>query len=359
MISRPVLHPRTWWADAVAADRLVLAAKTAVAAVLAWYLAPWVPFALSEYSYYAPLGVLVSMYPTVARSATSGAQALFGLALGIGLGLGALGLVNVGLARGVAVAAVIALGVLAAGVRALGVGRDWVAIAALFVLLLGRADPDGYSVSYLLTMAFGVVVGVTVNLVVFPPLHVGRADERLTELRDGLAADLSAMADALSRRDFDPDRADEATRALGDTVETVRAEVETADESRRYNPRGRRRRTEAGRPRRRLDALAQTADATRTLVDALTRLTDDPDVDVRLPADARRSLAAAVDALARLVSASEDRVADGLQDASAALERYLERLDATGVRTSVDTLDGWEAAVSLRRMIEASRPFGD
>ena len=41
----------------------------AAAAVLAWYLAPLVPLASSEYSYYAPLGVLVSMYPTVARSA--------------------------------------------------------------------------------------------------------------------------------------------------------------------------------------------------------------------------------------------------------------------------------------------------
>jgi DNA-binding transcriptional LysR family regulator len=38
----PALDPRRWWADAVTADRLVLAAKTAVAATLAWYLAPLV-----------------------------------------------------------------------------------------------------------------------------------------------------------------------------------------------------------------------------------------------------------------------------------------------------------------------------
>ena len=163
MTLHSVLHPRTWWADAVTPDRLLLAAKTAAAAVIAWYLAPLVPFALSEYSYYAPLGVLVSMYPTVARSAASGVQAVVGLAVGIALGLGALDLVDAGVLRGVAVAAVIAHGVLAAGIRALGVGRDWVAIAGLFVLLLGGADPDGYSVSYLLTMAFGVVVGVVVK----------------------------------------------------------------------------------------------------------------------------------------------------------------------------------------------------
>ncbi len=94
MIAPPAaLDPRRWWSDAITADRLLLAAKTAAAAALAWYLAPLVPLAQSEYSYYAPLGVLVSMYPTVARSASSGAQAVVGLALGIGLGLVSLAVV--------------------------------------------------------------------------------------------------------------------------------------------------------------------------------------------------------------------------------------------------------------------------
>lgn len=359
MTLHSVLHPRTWWADAVTGDRLLLAAKTAAAAVIAWYLAPFVPFALSEYSYYAPLGVLVSMYPTVARSASSGVQAVVGLAVGIGMGLGALALVGAGLPRGAAVAAVIALGVLLAGVRALGVGRDWVAIAALFVLLLGGADPDGYSVSYLLTMAFGVVVGVVVNLLVFPPLHVRRADTRLVQLRDDLASDLDLTARALTHRDFDAHRADSAMHALGTTLDAVRVEVDTSDESRRYNPRGRRVREQAGLHRRRLDALSATATATRTLVAALTRLTSDPEVDTRLPADARQTLADAVAAQSRLVAAPADDVAGPLDDASEALDRYVDHLARAEVRTTPDTLDGWEAAVSLRRMIEASRPFGD
>ncbi|MEV7756398.1 FUSC family protein [Microbacterium sp. NPDC089180] len=355
----PALDPRRWWADAVSADRLLLAAKTAVAAALAWYLAPFVPFAQSEYSYYAPLGVLVSMYPTVARSASSGVQALVGLALGIGLGLGSLAVVGTGLPRIVAVAVVILIGVLLAGVRALGVGRDWVAIAALFVLLLGGADPDGYSSSYLMTMAFGVLVGVVVNLVVVPPLRVGRADDRLTRLRDALGAALDRMGDALAGHAFDPEAAEAATEGLMATLADVREEVDLADESRRYNPRGRRLHAPRDLGRRRLDALTGTADATRELVAALTRLTAGPDADTRLPDDARRTLAAAVRAVSRLVTTppEPEGTAVQLHEADTALTAYtqrLRRLDADD-----EPLDGWEAAVALRRVIAACGPFSD
>ncbi|MDU0344843.1 FUSC family protein [Microbacterium sp. KSW2-29] len=355
----PALDPRRWWSDAVSADRLLLAAKTAAAAALAWYLAPLVPFAQSEYSYYAPLGVLVSMYPTVARSASSGVQAVVGLALGIGLGLISLAVVGTGLPRIVAVAIVILFGVLLAGVRALGVGRDWVAVAALFVLLLGGADPDGYSSSYLMTMAFGVLVGVVVNLVIVPPLRVGRADDRLTRLRDALGSTLDRMADALAGHAFDPVAADAATEGLTATLADVREEVDLADESRRYNPRGRRLQAPRDLGRRRLDALTGTADATRELVAALTRLTAGPDADARLPTEARRTLAEAVRAVSRLVTTppEPEGTAVQLRAADAALSAYtqrLRRLDADD-----EPLDGWEAAVALRRVIAACGPFSD
>ena len=353
------LDPRRWWSDAITADRLLLAVKTAAAAALAWYLAPLVPLAQSEYSYYAPLGVLVSMYPTVARSASSGAQAVVGLALGIGLGLGSLAVVSTGLPRIVAVAAVILVGVLLAGVRALGVGREWVAIAGLFVLLLGGADPDGYSVSYLITMAFGVVVGVVVNLVVVPPLRVKKADDRLSELRDDLGEALRAMSSSLAGGAFDPEAADRAAAALEATLADVREEVDLADESRRYNPRGRRLQTPRDLGRRRLDALTGTADATRELAAALARLTSGPDVEARLPADARRVLAAAIETVSRLVTTPpEPEATPGeLRDAQTALTRYIRSLRSLDAHE--DQLNAWEAAVSLRRVIAACGPLSD
>lgn len=354
----PFLDPRRWWADAVTPDRLVLALKTAAAAALAWYLAPLVPFAQSEYSYYAPLGVLVSMYPTVARSASSGIQAVVGLALGIGLGLASLAVVGTGLPRIVAVAAVILVGVLLAGIRALGVGRDWVAIAALFVLLLGGTDPDGYSVSYLMTMAFGVVVGVVVNLVVVPPLRVKRADDRLGRLRDDLGDALHRIAEALAGRAFDPEAADAATAGLMGTLAEVREEVELADESRRYNPRGRRLRAPRDLNRRRLDALTGTADATRELSAALSRLTAGSD-DAGMPDDVRGRLAAAVDAVSALAATppDPDATAAQLRTAEETLTAYTDALRARS--SQEEPLDAWEAAVSLRRVIAACGPFSD
>jgi len=355
----PALDPRWWWRDAMTADRLLLAAKTAAAAALAWYLAPFVPFAQSEYSYYAPLGVLVSMYPTVARSASSGIQAVTGLALGIALGLGSLAVVGAGVPRIVAVAVVILVGVLLAGVRALGVGRDWVAIAGLFVLLLGGADPDGYSSSYLMTMAFGVLVGVVVNLVVVPPLRVKRADDRLARLRDDLGTALHRIAESLAGHDFDPEAADRATAELMGTLTEVREEVDLADESRRYNPRGRRVQTPRDLNRRRLDALTGTADATRELSATLSRLTSDPDVDTRIPDDARRALAAAIEAVSHLVTTppEPEATAAQLRAAERALTGYTHALGRLPAHD--EPLDAWEAAVSLRRVIAACGPFSD
>lgn len=102
---------RTAGGEVFAASRLVLALKTAIAAAVAWYLAPLVPFADAEYSYYAPLGVLVAMYPTVVDSAKSGILALVGLACGIALGLGGLAIVALGAPAIVGVAFVVGAGV--------------------------------------------------------------------------------------------------------------------------------------------------------------------------------------------------------------------------------------------------------
>jgi uncharacterized membrane protein YgaE (UPF0421/DUF939 family) len=355
---------RPRWREAASADRLLLAFKTAGAAALAWYLAPLVPFAQNEYSYYAPLGVLVSMYPTIARSAFSGLQTLIGLAVGIGLGLGAQALVGAGMPRIIAVAAVVGLGVLLAGLRSLGSGREWVAIAGLFVLLLGGADPDGYSSSYLITVAFGVLVGVVVNLVVIPPLHLRQAEDRLVALRAGLGDALREMADALAGYAFDPEPARAAARRLADALADVREEVELADESRRYNPRGRRSSLPRDAHQRRLEALAVAAEATRELTAAVAELTEADDVDERLPTDVRHSLATTIRAVAGMVSdrAGTDTAALRLDDADAALDDYVVRVSRMGVEKSEDravTLDRWDAGVILRRVIDACRPLAE
>ncbi len=343
--------------EALTAQRLILAAKAAAAASVAWLLAPYVPFADAEYSYYAPLGVLVSMYPTVAGSARAGAQSLAGLGIGIALGLGVLGLVFAGLPAVLAVAVVI--GLLIGGLRALGAGGDWVAIAALFVLLLGGHRAEEFSLSYLLTMAFGLVVGILTNLLVFPPLYLQSASARLNRLRGAVCRALRGLADAMQEDGLDADDLRVLTSGLVGELDDAAEEVRVAEESSRANPRSRRRRADRRLNSSRMTALERTTRATLELADTLGHAAREGGL---ADAPTRRALAAAIRASAELVEApaGDERAPQRLESAAGALDEAISQLGrgrpAPGpVRYS--QAHAFAAASSVRRIIEASRDF--
>lgn len=109
--------------------RLLLAAKTAAAVAIAWSIAPLVPGSADDYPYYAPLGALISMYPTLMGSLRSSVQTLLGLAVGIGLAVVIVLTIGpsvwtIGLAVG--------LGVLLSGTGWFGSGSEYLPIAAMF-----------------------------------------------------------------------------------------------------------------------------------------------------------------------------------------------------------------------------------
>jgi uncharacterized membrane protein YgaE (UPF0421/DUF939 family) len=341
------------------ASRIALAVRTAVAAAIAWYFAPFVPLAEAEYSYYAPLGVLVSMYPTLARSARSGAQTLLGLALGIALGIGGIALTWLGAPGIVALALVVGVGVWLGGIESLDAGRDWIAMAGLFVLLLGGPTPEDFSLSYLVTMAFGVAVGLVMNLVLFPPLYLREAADRLSTLRDAAARHLHDIADAVEAGELSRDHLDAIVRDLNETVAKVTQAVEDADESSRGNPRARRRVDDRDLNRRRLQALERTVFSIRDLADILWHA-EDRDAS---PGPARGALAEAIHAAADLVAEPPggETAAEQLEAADGALRAYASAIDdvASGAPSggASGVADDLTAAVCLRRMIEASRPF--
>ena len=304
--------------EVVALSRLLLAAKTAVAAAVAWYLAPAVPFADAEYSYYAPMGVLVSMYPTVAESARAGVQALGGLAIGILLGFGGLAAVDAGAPGIAAIALVIGVGVALGGIRGLGEGRDWIAIAGLFVLLLGGGGKaDEFSTSYIVTMGFGVLVGVAANYVLMPPLYLTEAGAQLTSLRERLALSLNRLADDAESGETDPERLDRESAELASLAATVAEGVREAGRSVRGNPRGRRRRTEQENNDDAWAALERATLLTRELTEVLA---ERPEVAQR----GGRPLGEALRGCADLVVAggSAEDVPDSAERASDAVTRY-------------------------------------
>jgi uncharacterized membrane protein YgaE (UPF0421/DUF939 family) len=105
------------------------------------------------------------MYHNVAGSVRQGAQALAGLAVGIGL---AVLLVNVTDPSPLAVAIFMGIGVLLGGLPGLGTGNDWIYDG-------GPAGPARrwkqcrrLFRGYLVQMGVGVAVGIAINFLVFP-----------------------------------------------------------------------------------------------------------------------------------------------------------------------------------------------
>lgn len=339
---------RTAGGEAFAVSRLLLAGKAALAAAIAWYLAPYVPFAHDEYSYYAPLGVLVSMYPTIADSAKAGLQAVAGLAIGIAIGLAGLWIVSGPSPRIVGVAIVVGVGVAIGGIRALGAGKDWIAIAALFVLLLGGDDASGFSVSYLVTMAFGVVIGVAVNLAIVPPLYLRRASTRLSQLRDAVSDRLEMLATSVADGEpTDPT----GQNYLEEILEAVSTDVREAARSRKAHPLARRRRGIETENNRRLKALENTVRQTIELAAGIDALPTTPDA-----ARVRAELAEAVRATARAVASplGDPATAASVEEAENALARVVEIVPPR----HDGRISPWtRTAVDLSRIIEAARPF--
>ncbi|MDM7884522.1 MULTISPECIES: FUSC family protein [Curtobacterium] len=223
-----------WSRDSGTQPRLLLAAKAAVAAVIAWTLAKYAPGVAAEYPYYAPLGAIVAMRTTVFAGIRAGVQTLVGITLGI-LIAGFTMLVD---APGVvAVALVVGLGVLVSGFRILGEGYSWVPMAALFVLLIGGGNAEGYSFAYVVQMAIGIAIGLAVNFAIVPPLHFWDAERRIDQVNAVLAQHLDDLADVLDQGEPDTAAWDRQQGRLDKAIADVRDRVSVAQESRRMNPR--------------------------------------------------------------------------------------------------------------------------
>ena len=59
--------------------------RAAIAAGLAWQVAVVLPPLLSDYAYYAPLGAVIAVHPTVADSAGAAWRTVLAIMLGFGL----------------------------------------------------------------------------------------------------------------------------------------------------------------------------------------------------------------------------------------------------------------------------------
>lgn len=340
--------------------RLLLVAKTALAVGIAWFIARYMPGVTDEYPYYAPLGALVSMYPTLMGSVKSGLQTLLGLAAGIGLA--SIIVLTVG-PTWWSIPIVVGLGVLLSGTGWFGVGREYVPMAALFVLIIGGQNADDYSLGYLTQMSVGVVVGLVVNLAIAPAPLTAEATASLGLFRERLATHLHDIGEAVSDS-WPPEKeqwADDAT-SLAETARSLRFALVEADESRRGNPRAWGRRGETDDAHRQLEALERISQHIRDIADSLAdTIWDRPaaiDLDLELPAP----LTAACHAVAEVIALQDASTSEAHRirgEATRAVRLLLETVDDRTIELRQSIGPGVLAAMHLRRILILSRPPAD
>ncbi len=345
---------------AFAAQRLQLAAKAALAAGLAFLIAPLMPGAAANYPYYAPLGALVAMYHNVAGSVRQGFQALAGLSMGIGL---AVILVNIADPSPLTVALFMGIGVLLGGFPGIGSGSDWIPTAALLVLLVGGSNADDFSFGYLVQMGAGVAVGIAVNFLVFPPLHLKAAAASLDELRLALGRQLTDMGAALEE-EWPPEHEEWSRRSdeLASAARAVRHLVKEADASRRANPRRKLHPRDIDRDYRNLRELERVTFHIQDMTDVLSDVIWESDVPYTVPLQDNGPLAGAITATGELLRSfsNEDpqQQEDLYQAARTAVEACMaatatRELDEGAVPASESIL------LSLHRILRAVHPSSD
>jgi uncharacterized membrane protein YgaE (UPF0421/DUF939 family) len=342
---------------AFAAQRLQLAAKAALAAGLAFLIAPLMPGAAANYPYYAPLGALVAMYHNVAGSVRQGLQALAGLTVGIGL---AVILVNIADPSPLTVALFMGIGVLLGGLPGFGSGSDWIPTAALLVLLVGGNNADDFSYGYLVQMGFGVGVGIAVNFLVFPPLHLKAAAASLGDLRLALGGQLTDMGAAL-KEEWPPEHEDWSRRSeeLASATRSVRHLVKEADASRRANPRRRFHPRDMDLDYRNLRQLERVTFHIQDMTDVLSDVIWESDVPYTVPLQDNEPLADAITATGKMLCSVGDAGTQEQDELLAAAAAAVEAaMAATAAREPEEgAVPASESILlSLHRILRAVRP---
>jgi uncharacterized membrane protein YccC len=244
-----------------------VAAKCALAAMAAWALAR---YALGQQDpYFAPLAALLGVSPTVARSVREGLQYVAGFVLGAVLAIPVALVLGPSIAG---IAVVVLAGVVIGSWRRLGGQSTQVTFTALFVLLIGGYQPLHYLTPRLIDVGIGVIIGLAVNVLVFPPLQLRPAEYAVRQWGDDVAAALDDLAGAAAGRCSPGPSWQRHDRQLSEAAQEARAAARHARESLRWNPRAS---VERGVPRPDgavIDSLeeltARTRAVARVLLDA-------------------------------------------------------------------------------------------
>ncbi|MGW5332570.1 FUSC family protein [Streptomyces bauhiniae] len=331
---------RAWAGPSRERDLVLQVLKAALAAWVAWAVAGW--WLQAPVAFVAPWVAVVLVESTVYRSLTHGLQQLAAIAVGtiVATVVGLL-LPHTEAAMAVVLPVVLLLGQW----RRLGSQGIYAATGALFTLTAGPVSVVT-SVARLGEALFGALVGLAVNALIRPPVHLRDARALLRDAADETHDILQQVAEGLADGRLDPDDVkgwhDRAVR-LHPLVEQAKAAVGWNRESLRINLR-RRPRAVPGADRGYDDAATvleyaavHTAGVTRTVLETVS----DDDETTRLESGLARHYARYLGRTAhalRLYSDSRFGPAseDGLREAVHDMRETLGTLHHDLVRTSSD-----------------------
>ncbi len=213
--------------------------KSVVAGTLAWVTSVLVLD--SELPFLAPWTALLTVHATVYRSLSRGVQTVIASVLGVLLSFA------IGATLGVSVgsfALALLAGLLVAQLPWLRDEGVAIATTAIFVLGSDFESQQTLLTDRMLEVALGVGLGAAVNLVIIPPLHNRQASRYVDHINRRMGEVLISIADEFSSS-WDTDRAEEwlrETESMTSELDSAWQLVHFARESRRLNPRRRRRR---------------------------------------------------------------------------------------------------------------------
>lgn len=334
---------------------VVRALRTAVAVAVAWLLVQPIPGPGDKYPYYAPLGAVVAVSTTVAGSIRGSLQGIASVLIGSVLALAVAPIIPWEV---LALAIVVGVGSLASGWVPLGSMASWVPIAAMFVLIAGRSDPQEYVVAYLGLTTLGAVVGVIVNLA-FAPLPLSRTGAQVGKVRETLAEQLRDLADGLRLEDpLTNEEWEERHHALMPVTRRMSQMVAEASEARRANWRARRWQQTAEEQYERARALEQLA----FLVEDVAELVATQEVagtqHIALGPVLRPPTAAVLEALADLLADEDSSLSepDHLRSVDRALADLVDCIRARREETGDDMFSAGSVVTTVRRAVASLVP---
>lgn len=208
-------------------------AKTAVAAVVTWFVCS---FVATEPPVFGAIAAIIVVQPSVNQSLSRGIERSIGVIVGVviaylvALVFGAPGWL-------ILVAIVVSL-LVAWALRFPASSTVQVPISAMLVLAIGAQTP-GYAVDRIIETIIGAVIGIVVNWLIVPPIAIKPAHEavavfgrEVAATMDGLATVLSAPTDEAFRTKLLVE-----ARLLRPMQAKGQAALDAATETLKFNPR--------------------------------------------------------------------------------------------------------------------------